>query len=358
MILASTSSVFAADVLLLHSCASPSPWTDQLSAGVKESLGTGAEVTQSLLGTPLFDDDYFDEKAEQLLENWNDLQPQVIVADGDLAFAFMRKYQEVLFPNVPVVYCGMTRPAPELLAQCVGCTGVDLVPTVQETIDLIFRLQPSTSMVVAITDGQPDKRMLRQSTEAAMERYVATARVLFPGHEPGDDSGLDKETLRVVASSVPVGASVLLLNFDVDAYGNSLTMRDVATIFGNHTDAPVFTLDPVWVQGGILGSVGAMPKDHGRQVGVTVKRLLGGESVEDVTIQSSKPSPVVDLTALARFGLDSGRIPENAVRLNPLERPVNDAEVISAGGVLLVVGGGVFVAVVVGIGLIARWRAG
>jgi hypothetical protein len=62
---------------------------------------------------------------------------------------------------------------------------------------------------------------------------------------------------------------------------------------------------------------------------------------------------VLDLTALARFGIPAQRLPGDALTVNDVVRPDEPAEVLPAGvGVAAAI-----VAVLVGIYLLARWLA-
>lgn len=344
----------AGGVLLLHSASSPDPWTEGVREGVIQAPGEPVTVSRTFLGSPDQGDDYFDEIAHQLASRWGKALPAVVVVDGEVAFAFSRKYRELLFPGVPIVYCGMDRPTPELLDQCGDCTGVPVAEAVQETLALLFTIKPDVSMVVGITDGRPEHQPLRRLVESTVEAGNRSAATIFPGHEPGDDEGLDMDLLRAVASSVPRSGGVLLLGMSVDNRGRPVSLAEVVRVLGSRADAPVFVLDPEWVRDGVVGSAGVAPRSHGRRVADVVRRILAGEAATEIVVESSRPRPVVDLTAMARFGLNVDRLPPDTVRLNPPPKPPEDPPLMPAGWTLVGVFGGLVVLVVAVWGAAAR----
>lgn len=315
----------------------------------------GGPRASGFLGTSLEGEDHFDGVAERLAASLEKTPPRIVVADGDVAFAFVRKYGEDLFPETPVVYCGMPRPAPELLAQCDNCTGVFLPDTVARTVDFLFSLRPETSLVVGVTDGLPERAAARATAESVVERHPS-AGILFPGHEPGDDGGLDLELLRSVASSVPSGGAVLLLGFEMDNTGQGVSMDDVLQIFGSRSEAPVFVTEGQWVREGVLGGVGVAPVAHGRLVGDFVARILAGERAEAMAPVPDAGQPIVDLTVLARFGLSAEHLPQETVALNPPPKPDVAAVGVVPNTAFLVAAGGLVAVCILGIGVAVRRR--
>lgn len=350
---ASTAS--AAQIVLLHSVGSATPWTEGVTSGVASRLGEDVPVRPVFLGSFLEGEDHFDVMAEQLAESLEADALRVVVADGDVAFAFCCKYGESLFPKTPVVYCGMSRPVPELLAQCGDCTGVSLPDTVAQTVDFLFSLRPKPSVIVGVMDGLPEREAVRAEAEAAVERHSATS-MLFPGHEPGDDGGLDMELLRSVASSVPSDGAVLLLGFEVDNFGRAVSMDDVLHVFGSRSEAPVFVTEGQWVRDGVLAGFGGEPVAHGRVVGDLVTRILAGEQAKDVAPVADAGRPIVDLTVLARLGLPADDLPKETVGLNPPARPDMEVVGVESSTLFLVAAGGLLVVLVFGVVLVARRR--
>ncbi len=269
-----------------------------------------------------------------LEKQFHDTEPAVVVTDGSTAFSFIRKYRESLFPGVPVVYCAIPRPEPEYLGQCGECTGIPMPLSIRETVHFIFRLRPDTTTVVGIMDGSPETLKYRREAEAAMEPYLDHAEIVFPGNEYGDEGGLDAELVRTVANSVPRRGAVLFLGFDRDNTGKQVDPAAIVETLAARSAAPVFGLTDQWMDSGMLGGVMVRAQAQGAAAAQVVRRILAGESAAEMLPEAVQPVPVVDFTALTRFGIPSTRLSDDTLAVNVPQHPEEPSGAISSGTVL------------------------
>jgi len=328
----------AGRTVLLHSAAGPDGWTRSTLRGLCPEGGE-CTVDELFLGPPEDGEEFIEQQFERLCPDWCRAEPDAVLADGELAFAFVRKYRGELFGAAPVVYLGLPGAEDGLAEQCGRCAGVDLRLDAAATVDLIFRLRPQAVMVVGIMDDAVENEPLREAVEAAMEPYLDRARLLFPGHEPGDDSGLDEAALNAVASSVPVAGAVLYLGFSRDNAGNWVDEGEAVRSLARRSPAPVFVLTDRFIgQGepgqGVLGGVVARGEDQARLAAILAERLRQDPSAA-LEPRSAEPRVVADLTVLARFGIPADRLPEGALGINPVALPAPASAVAGAGGWLL-----------------------
>ncbi|MDC0335272.1 hypothetical protein OAN24_00035 [Pseudodesulfovibrio sp.] len=336
------SPALATEVVVLHSTPKATNWTDQLALGFSAQLGDAAQISQVYLGSPTDDDDYYDARFNELAAVWGEHSPAAVITDGELAFAFMRKYREDLFVEAPVIYCGMVRPEPEQLRQCGDCTGVPLRHGLEETIHLIFALRPETTTLVGIMDGSQESIGVRVGAEMMMESSMDRAQILFPGHEKGDNEGLSVELVKTVASSVPRSGAVLFLGFAADNAGNPVDTAEIIRLIARRSVAPVFVLSdeflPTDTPSGVLGGVVVQGQAQGREVARLFQRIQSGEPVREMLTESIPPQPVVDLTVLARFGLAEKALPAGTTPINTPMKPAG-TEGLSSTGVVWIVAG-------------------
>ncbi|WP_319469885.1 hypothetical protein [uncultured Pseudodesulfovibrio sp.] len=344
----------AADIAVIHSSEVPSRWTDAFVRGLADGLGDAASIEQGWLGPPDRGDDFFETRFEVLGKQFSDTEPAVVITDGSTAFSFIRKYRESLFPGVPVVYCSIPRPEPEYLGQCGECTGIPMPLSMRETVHLIFRLRPDTTTVVGIMDGSPESLKYRREVEAAMEPYLDRAEIVFPGHEYGDEGGLDAELIRTVANSVPRRGAVLFLGFDRDNAGKQVDPAAIVETLVARSAAPVFGLTDQWIGSGMLGGVMVRAQAQGKAAAKVVQRILAGEPASEMLPEAVHPVPVIDFTALARFGIQSTRLSGETVAVNVPQHPEEPSGAISTGTVLGLAG----VAFLVLIAVAIRRRSG
>ena len=248
--------VLAGDLVVLHSSRGEDGWTRAVAASVCPADAPDCRVSELFLGPAWLGDDFFEDCYDRFSPAWGSRRPDAVIADGESAFAFVRKYREELFGGAPVVWMGMARPDPALAAQCGACAGVPLEPDVRGTVDLVFRLRPETSLVVGIMDGSPESLRLKALAEAAMAPYLDRAQVVFPGYEPGDDQGLAMDGPAAVASSVPRSGAVLFLGFERDRTGAEADEAGLVRTVAERSEGPVYVLADRWPGSGVLGGLG------------------------------------------------------------------------------------------------------
>lgn len=329
------------EVLLLHSESNPTEWTRSFASGLEAGLASIAEVHQEFLGQEDMDEDDFDAVFHQLLQAHR--TPLAVVTDGRIAFAFARKYGQELFPDAPVVFCSIPRPAPYILSTCENCTGLPVEYSIQAIVDLIFNLRPETQTVVGIADGTTQGKKRMKAVTQAMHPYMERAQLIFPGHEPGDDAGLDLEGLSTVLSSIPSKGVVLFLGFSENRDGEPVLDESMATVFKARTSSPTFVLDDAFMGTGVVGGLIISGKAVGLDAARLVDRILHGENVQEMLPQPVHSELILDGNALARFGISA---PDRATIVNPPEAVAETENAIPANaagwGVGIILCGGLF----------------
>src|SRR5262245_57876380 len=109
---------------------------------------------------------------DYLRQKYADRRIDVVVAATDASLNFLLSYREDLFPHTPIVFEGVKGPPAEEFKAGPGLTGIYLINTYGETIDLAMRLHPGTEQVFIISGTlQRDKK------------YEALARKKLQGYE-------------------------------------------------------------------------------------------------------------------------------------------------------------------------------
>jgi len=324
----------AAQVLLLHSGPVPTPWNQRLASGLIEGLGKTASVRQAFLKADGADEDAYYDIYRRLSEDLAGDKPEAVVAQGTVAFAFARKYAD-LFPDAPLIYCAMPRPALETLSQCGNCTGLSMAPPIRENVDLIFAMRPGTRLVVAIADRTPASARLMDRVNQAMGPYLDRAQIMFPGFETGDDQGLDLPTLGDTLASVPSKGAVLLLSFSEDRDGNPIADEELAALIRERAASPIYLIGDAVFGTGAVGGWMITARKMGVDTASVVLNILDGENANEMLPRATRPVQRFDGTALARFGL---KAPAEAEVVNPPAGKVEERPILPVTGLVWAVG--------------------
>ena len=325
----------SAEVVLLHSESGPTRWNQRLGEGLTRELGDAAAVRQVFLKADGTDEDAYDEVYRKLAEALAGDAPEVVVADGPVAFAFARKYGGLLFGQAPTIFCGMARPDPQEMAECGACTGIPEGYAVKGSVDLIFAMRPDTRLVVAVADGGPETVPFMDAVNLAMKSHFDRAQVMFPGFEPGDERRLSLKELGDTLASVPSTGAVLFLGFGEDRDGNPVSDEELAALIRERAAAPVYLLSDGLLGSGAVGGLLVTARDVGADAARLAKRVLGGESVSEMLPQATRPKLHFDGTALARYGM---KAPEGAEVINPPVGRVEERSVLPVTGLAWAMG--------------------
>jgi len=290
------------DILLLHGLDAATPWTDSVAAGAAEEAGSEAAPGQVYLGGPAMDEEAIDAIARGLKERPHPPVRVVIATDG-IAGAFAGKYREELFPRAAVVLTGPDRVDPGRLALCGDCVALPLETDLDRTLDLVFALRPETRLVAGITDGSAPGLAARAALERAMKRHKEKAELIFPGHEPGDEAGLDLDGLGQTLAEMPVRSVAVLLRFREDNRGTPVSDRQLAGLFRARINSPVFVLTDAVLGSGVVGGVLVTGRETGRRAVRAAHRILAGEPAREMLPEPVPAAIVLDGSALARFGM-------------------------------------------------------
>ncbi|MEE4240961.1 MAG: hypothetical protein V2I36_05815, partial [Desulfopila sp.] len=145
------------DILVVHSYHQGFLWTDYVMAGILDVLQKEAPEAQIHV-------EYMDAKryppetfgpilTETLTRKSSRLKPEVILVSDDAAFDLMLSIRNVLFPGVPLVFCGVNNFKDERLVGQSEVTGVVEDFDIKSTIDVILSLHGQTNHLVVISDS-------------------------------------------------------------------------------------------------------------------------------------------------------------------------------------------------------------
>jgi PAS domain S-box-containing protein len=126
------------------------------------------------------------------------------------------------------------------------------------------------------------------------------------------DAGSVQDFVRT-AARVPDGTVILFLSMYEDSAGNKLLSHEALTRIAKEARVPVYNQTATNVGLGIVGGVVFDPESLGRETAQLTLRLLRGERLQDLPVQESKSTPMVDWRQLRRWGLDEKRLPAGTI---------------------------------------------
>lgn len=300
-------------VLVLHSYHAGLKWTDDIMKGIREEFSDSGETIDLHV-------DYLDTMRNSSPEYLNRDVPAffsakfrdrsfelVMVSDND-AFDFVLKHRDRLFPNLPVIFCGVNHFQSTMTAGHPDVTGVNEIPAFRETIDLALRLHPQARQIAVLlrsgtSTGARNQKLLQEVTESFRGRTE---------FHIWDEMPLNNLKERV--AELPDTALVLLAGAALGPRGRALSFEETAEQLAEISRVPLYSCWDFFLGHGIVGGKLISGTEQGRQAAKQALRVLRGEDPSAFPIvQSQANRYMFDYSELKKFGIDQEALPEQSL---------------------------------------------
>jgi len=303
-------------VVVLHSYHEGFVWTDRMTEGIKGALarfGDSVEIRIEYLDakrSPL-SGPYAEAVKSQLKLKYADHQPALVLTTDNAALSFAVAERGNIFGNAPVVFCGVNNFKAAMLGGQSGITGItedpDLAGTLQVALDIT-----RAKNVVLIVDGTDTGLQNRLVAEAALaDLGSAVSAVYLDGRDLGFPELLER------LKQVDRDSFVLFLDFFEDRLGNYYSLEFAIPRICEASPFPVFTHADLYFGSGPVGGKMNRGIDQGQAAGLMAGRILDGENVASIPIETpSKARPVFDFQLLAKYNLLGRKLPADTLIVN------------------------------------------
>jgi signal transduction histidine kinase/CheY-like chemotaxis protein len=299
-------------VLVLNSYHPQYAWTEALVRGVREELAyLPAEnlFIEFMDARRMVDDDaYLRLLVDDYAHKYRRFPPDVIISSDDSALEFLLAHRESLFPDVPIVFCGINSRTVVELEGVPNTTGILEGLEVAGNLALIERLHPEATRVVLLADrtslGQGMLRIARQ----VIPRFEREGLRI----EVWDDFTLTELHERVAA--VDPGTVFLLLAIHEDRAGHYFSFDEHLPPLTDVSRVPIYAMFGMLLGQGITGGEMNDPHQHGRAAAVMARRVLDGTPADAIpVVPSAEYRPRFDYARLERFDIPVDRLPEGSI---------------------------------------------
>ena len=327
------------EVLYLNSYSKGLEWSDPITLAIEDRMrDSGYEVNLHI--------EYMDEKRykdpayESMLAGlygykYANQSFDVIIVSDDNAFAFINKHRRVLFPDTPVVFCGVNYYSDEMLAGQTDITGVVEQYDVKNTLTTALLLQPSLRHIYVINDRSATGAANKKNIEQLIPQFSSQADVTFL-----EDYSMAELENRV--ANLPPDSMILLMTFNQDRLGADYTYDASIRRVRAHAGVPVYGIWEMYLGKGIVGGMLTRGYDQGNISAQIATRILRGESPSQIPVVRNPPNHYMfDYAELSRFGISPENLPPESIIINQpvpvrvLPESVIWAIGISASGLIL-----------------------
>jgi ABC-type uncharacterized transport system substrate-binding protein len=232
-----------------------------------------------------------------------DQWPDLIVAIGAPASAFVQRHRDELFPTAPVLFTAVE----QRRLKSSGLTHDDAVVAVTLDFRVLFesflQISPDTKIVAVINGHSPNELFWRN--EIRKELRPLENRIDIRWYDNLSFQEILKQT-----ASLPPHSAIFWNTMVVDATGVAYEGdRALKTLYAT-ASAPIFTRDHAFFGRGIVGGPMLSALVLGKEAGAVAVRILGGEKAEEIKVGPiGFAAPQYDWRELQRWGISESRLP-------------------------------------------------
>ena len=300
-------------VLIVNSYHPGYAWSDDIMLGIRDVLGTqkNVELIIEYLDTKRqFGKSYFQQMKELFRQKYKTTDINLIITSDDNALDFILSIRKELFPDVPLIFCGIDHIEPERIANQENVYGIEEADSTSSTIDLILSIHPDIESITFIADETPTGKLMIDQVRQIESTHKNKIHFEYL-------IGMSIEELQSTIKNIPDNTVIFYLSFIRDKNGKVFSIIDSMQLIADGTSVPVYCSWGFQPETGVLGGNVLSGYKQGEISAKVAGKLLDGNSVERIPIKQQAPLVYkFDYHAMNRFNIDEGILPQNSVIYN------------------------------------------
>ncbi|MGZ2368380.1 sensor histidine kinase [Ancylomarina sp. YFZ004] len=301
-------------VLVLHSYHQGLNWTDNITRGMQsifnqyDNLEVQFEYMDSKRNS---DPAYLEEFAKFYELKHHNIPFEVIIASDNNALEFARRYQNIYFKNIPVVFASIDQFEDSLIEGMSNVTGVTEFIDFKRTIQEALRLHPKAKNLVVINDNQTTSAIINRNHIKSFWPDIKTDINLIFLENLSIDELLNK------VEELDESNIILLLNFSKDKEGNYISYQENIEIIREATQLPIYSSWVFYLDEGIVGGMLTSGFDQGKLSAQIALRVINGEDINHIPhVTTGYNSLIFDYNQMQRFGIKADQLPDGSRIIN------------------------------------------
>ncbi|HUL00035.1 MAG TPA: ABC transporter substrate binding protein, partial [Nitrospirota bacterium] len=303
------------NVLILNSYHQGYKWTDDETQGAIAGLDpdrNDLKIFIEYMGTKwAFEDPYFAQLSEMFNYKFRKFRFDMIIATDDDAFNFLKRYRDELFPNTPVVFCGVNWFKPESVPSGFkGYTGVNEDADIPATLDLMLKLHPGAKKVYVVNDITTTGKEIHAEFEGIIPKYKDKVSFTFL-------ENMNMSEILDTVGKLGSDSLVLITLFQQDKAGTFFEFDESTRLISKSSRVPVYGLWDFDLGFGIVGGMLTSGFAQGKTAGEMALRILKGENADAIPVLMKSPNRFMfDYLQMQRFGVRNSDLPPGSTVIN------------------------------------------
>lgn len=308
--------VIKKNVLLINSYHYGFEWSDEITKEIMETFHT--RYPSSILSIEYMDSKRIYSKAylAELCKIYNfkysNQKIDVIIATDNAALEFLNTHGEMLFPNTPVVFCGINSFNDKMIPNKDLYTGICENVDIKTNLEIAFKLHPKTKQIAIVTDKTSTSQILRDNLASLIPAINKRVKLVYI-----DEAFLNVAYQKSITLSEDSIVFILGTAFR-DTNGEFVSSVEFTKELAQTSNLPIYSLWSYYLNNGIVGGSLTSAKLQGRKAAEIAIRILNGVKVADIPILKDANSNelIFDQNRLLRYGINRTELPKGSTLIN------------------------------------------
>ncbi len=315
-------SISGKKILILNSYHMGYQWSDREQNGIQdtlkniyENLNLYIEYLDRKRFLYIDENEYFQILEQQFEKKYNKINLDGIITLDNAAFNFILKYQNILFPNIPIIFCGVNYFEDKMIEGYKNITGVVEFVDFKSAIDVIFEIQPDVENIYIINDLTLSSRINRQIINDIVNKYYIE-RINFIFIDK-NNSGLSLEELVSELKKLNKNDAVFFADFFIDKNKIVYSSEEIYPRITEASNAPIYDNDDAALGLGIIGGKLNSGYYHGQVAAKLLIDIFNGALIKDMpVVKKAINKYMFDYNQLKRFDINISKLPKKSIIIN------------------------------------------
>ena len=301
------------NVLYLNSYHNGYYWSDGLLEGVRSVLNNSrykVDLQIEYMDAKKFNYDIISKDLLTLYREKfkNESFDIVILSDND-ALNFINQHRQELFPDIPVVFCGVNDLKDADVAAG-NITGVVELFDLTATLNVAKKIHPEKDSLIVLIDSSTAGRAIQRQIEKITRENDSGLKIDF-----WVQLSLAETKKRV--RQLPNNTFLFIAPYYQTINGQFYTSEEVSEAIYEHSSVPIYTAWEFMVGHGAVGGKVLSSFEHGRTAGEIALRILDGTRVDDIpVIREPQGINLFDYKVMDKLGINQQLLPGDRQIIN------------------------------------------
>ena len=304
---------FNKSILYINSYHNGYEWSDSILDGIRSELNSSwykISFQIEYMDTKKFKSDMVSADLLNLYkEKFKNTSFDVVIISDDDAFNFALQYRSELFPDVPIVFCGVNNLTIEQEKEG-NLTGVVENFDLAGTIDVALKLHPDKKRMIVVGDDSTTSNAILERIKKIVPRYSDRLEVEYWLH-----LGLDEVKNKVKYLN---DESFLFFIPYYQVIGDHFyTSEEVVSAIYSNSNVPIYSSWEFLLGHGLVGGSFLSGYQHGQDAALLAINILEGKKISQLPIHAQTTGQYLfDYRVMKRLSLNSKMLPPGSKLIN------------------------------------------